>query len=411
MNKLPIAMGIAVIVIVAVLLIYEFYPKVYSSNNVILSLTDPANVPVGTQSLTVSYSSIMVHTNGSANSGWTSLGYSGNINLLGLNGSILTLGAFFAANGSKIDMIKLNVSSANIVINGTSYQVTLPSNQLVIHVNGANTVNGTTNVIIDLSPTIMMILTSNSTIFLMVPSASVVVIPHRASIPTSIGAISKLGETETHALEDASPNLSITSASLSNAGNITSLSLTVKDNSNVSVILRHVLLFGNQSVILPTVSTGGSLGSITTTKIEDNGNIVENHSDIGSSYSNENETRTDIVKIGENLVHFRVLNFQIVQNGSMLLPFLRCSPTAIGGEDNGIDASPAKSICPAFVNYSYLREGYNLTTGQSVTLVFNGEISLGRGTFITNVISGDLYKLVVQGTNGARATTNVTAQS
>lgn len=73
--------------------------------------------------------------------------------------------------------------------------------------------------------------------------------------------------------------------------------------------------------------------------------------------------------------------------------------------------SPDRSVCPNFVDYSYFEQGYNLSAGQSVTLAFNGQVKLGFGTFIENVIAGNSYKLVVQGERDARASTNVTAAS
>ena len=246
------AIAIVVVAIVAVVfLIHYIQFGAVSTGNVILSLTDPANVPSGTQNLSITYSAISVHTIGSNTSGWTNLSASGGVDLLSLSNSSIVLASTSIPNGTKINMLAFNVSNAQITINNTVYKVILPSNRIIAHINSTQSINGTVKVLLDLSPTVVTIVTANSTVFIMVPSIRAVIIPNPSQIIRTPGAKASLDLRDKAELEDITPNISISAVHLATANNITNLQVTVKDNSNTSVLIRHVQLFGNQSVVLP----------------------------------------------------------------------------------------------------------------------------------------------------------------
>ncbi|MCL4391241.1 MAG: DUF4382 domain-containing protein [Candidatus Parvarchaeota archaeon] len=410
--------AVLIIVIVAAIILFFAYNLTKTpAGNVLLSLTDPANVPFGTQSLNITYSNLAVHTISANGSGWTNLSTAGSVNLLSLQNSSLTLGSFLASNGTRINIVKFNVSVASIEINNTIYPVTLPSRQIIAGINGSETVNGTTRVLLDLSPTVITIVTANSTIFIMVPSVRAVIIPHSVNVERTPGVKIPLQKQDKDKLEDVAFNISITSASLSSIGNVTNLQVTVKDNSNTSVSLKHVMLFGNQSINLPKYNiTNVREGFGGENKIRNTSGILP--SDLNANISNqthngsavnETEIEKEIIDIGKNIAGMRMITLQVSPNGSLFLPYLRCSQRAAGADDNEQGPTPLKSLCPAFVNYSSFEKGYVLNPGNSVTLAFSGSLVMGEGNYQINIVSNDSYMVVVQGDNGARANTSVTA--
>ncbi len=375
-----IAVVLIVLAVVGVIYFYLAYPQ--TQNNVFISLIDPPNVPHGTQSLNITYSSVMVHTISGNSSAWVSAPGSGTLNLLSLINVSVVLGSLYVPNGSKINMIRFNVTSASIELNNTVYPVTLPNAQITAKVTTNTSVNGTTNLITELSPTVITVFTANSTVFIMVPSVRAVSVGNSKLRGATIGSEHGLDIKELHALRNNIANISISNTSLSSVSNITHLSVTVKDNSNQSIIIRHITLFGNQLISVDNISVGPS-GNISR---EDRGGFgTANSSGYDSGYNNtytSGEYESEIDHQGILQASFKTINFLVAQNGTLFLP-------ALGSNFEG--------------------EGYTLAAGQSFTFNFNGRISLGENHVSVNLVSGSTYRVVIQGQEGARATANVTA--
>lgn len=232
-------------------------------SSVIFSLTDPPQVPTGTNALIMSYSSVQAHIvpgSGTSNgvvTGWINATGSGTLDLMGLVNTSEVIGNASIPSNSLITEVRFTVTSADIVINGTTYNVTMPGNEKVItaHITSGHRLNGTAQTLIDLTPTIITIYTNNSTEFVMVPSVRAVLIGS-APVSSHIGTKSSLNETENQSLEHAKPSISITAEMLSVANNSTSFSVTVKNMGNSSVTLHHVMLRGNLSVAISPTSMG-----------------------------------------------------------------------------------------------------------------------------------------------------------
>ena len=220
-------------------------PLVSSNGTVAFMLTDPAQVPSGTTALNVTFSGARLHETGATNSsGFVHINASGTINLLSLLNVSQTLGIASLNKTKAYDSIILNVSSSTITINGTAYNVTLPSNKLDVHVC---TVNGTSGaVLVDLSPTIVQIISANQTMFVMVPSVKAVIVgsSNVNSTVIKVGARARLNANIHSKLSLATPNVAITNASLSEEANRTDFSVTVKNSGNSTAYVNHILLFG-----------------------------------------------------------------------------------------------------------------------------------------------------------------------
>ncbi len=226
-------------------------------------LTDPPVVPSGTASLVINYSGEQVHLANAGNaSGWVNATGSGSINLLSEVNLSQTIGDVSLPAGATINMARFDIVSAQITINGTTYNVTVPSGKVTAHITSGQQVNGSASILLDLSPTVVTIVTNTSAVYVLVPSVRAVLAPSAALTVTSNGHASISADVRAR-LDDAAPNISITNASITVSGaNSTQISLTVKDNSNQSITLRHVNVFGNVSMHFNSTALAAHIDSI-----------------------------------------------------------------------------------------------------------------------------------------------------
>ncbi len=260
-----IGLGIVILILVGAFIVYNYNaphgtytaPTGSQANLVPIQLTDPPQVPAGTTSLIIDYSSLQVRTSGSANTSsvWTSSNTSGSVDLLSLLNYSETIGTVSLPANAVIRAVKFNITSASITINGTTYGVTVPGNTVIqSQLNLPSNTLGTnqSSLLLSLSPTVVSILTPNSTIFVLVPSLNAVVVPRGASNSITVrGYREKLNSRTNESIDSSRPNLTIVSASLvTSAGNSTEITVTVKDDSNRSVVLKHMSISGKLSTQL-----------------------------------------------------------------------------------------------------------------------------------------------------------------
>ena len=261
--------AVATIVVVAVVLILVKYTSsslltsVTSTQTTItpslsmstfaVQLTDPPSVPNGTQSLIVNYSDLSIHESGSANNtGFIALNSSGSLNLLNLTNFTQTLGVIKLSSNMSFDMVSFNITHASIKINNTTYNVSIPNNKLIVRLKGS--LNSTSPyAVIDFTPSILQIYAANQTIFVLVPSLRGIVIKPPENVSARVGEKTRISSPLKSKLEAIRPNISITNALLEMNGNNTSVSVTVKDNSNASVTLKHIMLFGIMTNSAPLI--------------------------------------------------------------------------------------------------------------------------------------------------------------
>ncbi|MDE1856788.1 MAG: DUF4382 domain-containing protein [Candidatus Micrarchaeota archaeon] len=243
---------IAGVVVIAILIFAGVYlgglaQAAGPTNSMPIQLTDPPQVPNGTTALVVTYSGIMVHEEGKNTTGFVNVTGSGSINLLTLTNNVSQIIAIakISANSS-VDLVRFNITGATITINGTTYNVSVPSKTLSVRVEG-NEVGENTTAVVQLSPTVIQLYAGNQTKFVMVPSAIAVRLRNAQVNATARGEVDerlRLNGTAIERLNRTTPSIAITSESLAVSGNQTTFSVTVQDRSNQSVAIRHVLVKG-----------------------------------------------------------------------------------------------------------------------------------------------------------------------
>ena len=216
------------------------------TNLLAVQLTDPPQVPNGTQSLVIAYSSVEAHVEGGAGAGWIQSNGSGSINLLSLVNLRQTIGTVNIPNNTQVNILRFNITSAKITINGTTYNVTVPGSQISANIEGSNVTNRSTGLLLSLSPTVVTILTANSTVFVMVPSVRAVILPNGTNqTSVQVGYKANLGVEAQDKLESVRPNLTINSGSLSVSGNTITFSVIVNNNGNRNATIKHISLYGD----------------------------------------------------------------------------------------------------------------------------------------------------------------------
>ncbi len=346
------------------------------SNQQPIMLTDPAQVPNGAQALVITYTSVQAHTTGGSASGWVNAKGSGSVNLLALNNTSQVIAIANISSGSSINMVRFTITSAYITINGTNYNVSVPSGQVTALVAANGAVNASTSTLVQLNPAIIAVYSSNNVAFSLSPSATAVV-EANSNTNLQVGSHASLTASEQSSLSAAAPSVQIVVAQVmySSISNMATISVTIRNNGDQAVELQHVLLFGNTTIIAQPRGVAGvgvsGLGLGTQANV-----TIKNGAAIGFS-TNTNTTLASLVNVGIAVEHYGVVPFQISSSGSMQTVG---SSTALG-------------------------TGYTLPPTTTETITFSGPLSLGNGYLNVMPVNGDTYRVVVQGTNGTVVST------
>jgi len=218
-------------------------------------LTDPPTVPAGTTMLNLTYSNVTLHAvypDGS--SGWLSVNASGTVDLFSLVNMSQTIASTSIPSGSTVDQIQFTIASVDATVNGTVYTVTPLSSTLVMPIANSKVNKTLSGVLVDFNPTLVLIQGTNSTgsvvdYYVLVPSATATVVTSLSRAQVKVGTIVELGKNDREKLvrvvESFSEDLTIVNASLSVSGNVTSLSVTLKNTGDISFRICGLTLHGD----------------------------------------------------------------------------------------------------------------------------------------------------------------------
>ena len=429
-----------------------------------IQLSDPPQTPSGTQAVFITYSSVALNeTNSSGASSWVYSNTSGEINLMSLINISDVIGQVYVPVNATIKTVKFNVTSAKIELNNTNYSVTVPNREITAHILSSGKINASSSILVDMTPTIATILTSNSTIFVLVPSIKAIIIGNASESSTAhVGTRFKIYSSEKTELSNAAPNISIVSSTLSEQNNITSFIITVKNNGNQSITLNHLLIKGDMNSNIktktgPIIKINGLNDSV---KIENEVNIsgITNNS-ISSSINNSNHINigsnarsSSDIKISSGLNVTSKTNSSINSsenssdtNNKNISKYNTNGSSGSNTQSNGeisthetsngnitsdnqelnIEEHMAINLTSFKVlNFIISQNGsltlpkdyqefesasYVIGAGKTATLSFNGTIEFGNGVITASIIPNTTYMVRIVGENGASASENITA--
>ena len=255
-TKYGIAAVVVAILVIAVAMFANsnFIPNVSGKTSFAIMLTDPPIVPAGTTQLNMTYSDLSLHLiHGDGTSEWVAIGSSGTVNSFALINMTQTIASANIPFNSTVDKIQFTIDNVKAEINGTNYNVTTLSNTMVLQIANAQVNQTLSGVLIDFNPTIVQIQAADAngnliSYYVLVPSANAVVVSGLDRAQIRVGTIVKLGENNrikvAHVIQSLSQDLSISSASLSVNGNLTSLSVTLQNSGDVAFRIFGVSLKG-----------------------------------------------------------------------------------------------------------------------------------------------------------------------
>ncbi len=171
-NMIPLMlMGIAIAAFIGVGAFIGLIPHGGQATTILtIQLTDPPNVPNGTQALLVSYSSLQIRMRGS--SGWITDNTTGIVNLMSLTNVSEVVGKLKVPMNASVGTIRFNITSARILVNGMTYNVDVPNHQLSANVIGVGAA-GNMSVLMDMRTKIAS--TANATYMLVTSLKAVAV--------------------------------------------------------------------------------------------------------------------------------------------------------------------------------------------------------------------------------------------
>jgi hypothetical protein len=325
----------ATIIIVALFANPVMFNQTSAAASFLVMLTDPPAVPAGTTILDLEYSNVSLHAtypNGTAV--WLPVNASGTVDLFTLVNMSQTIASTTIPTGSAVDKIQFTIEDVDAVVNGVMYNVTALSETLVVSVKNSSVNQTLSGVLIDFNPTLVQIQATdaNGTLvyyYVLVPSATATIVGDLSREQVKVGTIVQLGENNrvklVHVVEEFSKNVTIMNASLSVNGNITTLSVTLKNDGSVAFRVFGLTLHGEF-----------------------------------------NATRTRIRQARDNIddntrAHPETIPFRV--NGSSLIPLLGDHDDYKGNNKHGDDHED--------IELSWLV----LQPGQNVTLSFSGIIA------------------------------------
>lgn len=382
--------------------------KPAKGSDLFVQLTDPAQLPTGTQSVNISYSSIQLQLANGAGTEWLGSAANGTANLLGLVNRSKVIASFDVALNSTINKVRIYISRANITINGTEYPLAIPNGTILANVSN-KALNGSESILLDLRPAILDVFSANSASFAMVPSVSSISLPSNATL--AVNKTFAVGNTLLNKLQESIPNVSISDASVASQGNITSISFAVKDNSNASVTLTHLILYGNLSANLtletlnveqiPMVGNLNVSGFINSTSSAISNAISSLNKNITIKLPNLTSLNTSVLNVGNSISNDinnvkSFFNFSSVNSiGPSLGGIANGTLNGAGKLGSSLNISDHENLLTGIIanmtnsTYANSLKGKNLSyiQGQFNSIVSNANLSHANITNIEGLIS------------------------
>ncbi len=216
--------------------------QIFNASSFLVMLTDPPTVPDGTTLLNLTYTDFSLHvTYPNETAAWIPVDASGTVNLLSLVNMSQTLAATTIPTGSAVDKIQFTIADVKAVVNGETYNVTALSNSIVMTISNSAVNQTLSGVLVDFNPTLVQIQGDDAEgneidYYVLVPSATARIINNLRQEQSKVGTIVDLEERHRAELEDSadefSRNVTISSASVTVNGNITTFSVTIENHGN-----------------------------------------------------------------------------------------------------------------------------------------------------------------------------------
>ncbi len=345
-----------------------------------IRLTDPPQVPGGTTSLNLTYSSLSLlvgeptGTPGQLDTKSVAVNASGGsatLDLLKLQNVSQTIATASLPSGSTLYSVTFTVTGINIDVNGTVSAVSLATggSDFTVTIAQPRAFGTGDFALLQLNPVVV----STSTGYQLIPS-SIGVMRHGEGVDEHVGDRHQMSNEDNHDLEHARGNVTASLVALSVSGNVTTVTVELSNVGNVSVRLNAIGLHGNFT----------ALGSFC------------GNSDSGNGYTPMREG--DSVNTTNSMGSHCEPPFHMDQ-----VVFIPVSPSSSSTSTTTTAGCTAGQMRLVNGEMDVDHLGLTLNAGQCVRLTFVGEISFGMSHFdlVPSTSSGQTYILHAIASNGA----------
>jgi Domain of unknown function (DUF4382) len=347
------------------------------SAKLIIQLTDPPEVPKGTSSLNLTYSSISLlagepttTTGVQVTTKSVSVGGSGTVDLLKLQNISKTIASASLPAGSYVYSLSFTVTGIMIDVSGTKSPVTLATggSTLTVTLSRPAAIEGTYIALLQLNPVVV----STPSGYQLIPSAVALIRgeSHGDKGHEDVGSEQQLSQQDNDDLNHAHGNLAATLKALSASGDTTTVTVEVTNSGSDPVDLKAIGIHGSFAVsgqaCTPENGESKSVSESTTTT------VTTTSTSTGTSQHCENSNEVAFVPSGSSVSGTGCV--------SMAMNLVTGAHSDQGEHDG---------------------RGLTLTKGQCVDLTFTGKMTFGASTLVPNTASGQAYELQVAASGGA----------
>lgn len=220
-----------------------------------ISITDPPQVPPGTQALYINYSSLMIQVEYGNSTEWLNLNSSGRLDLMSLINESQVIGLAGIKPNSSIKAITFNITSSTITVDNVTYAVYVPVKHVMASLNNSKIINMSSGLLIDFTPVITIINTRNLTLFVLVPALKATVLSSPVGYgPNQISRVQLTFPIGKFPIEKSGnaffstpplPNLTVTNSSLDISGNSITFSTTLSNDGSRNITIVNLQIRNN----------------------------------------------------------------------------------------------------------------------------------------------------------------------
>ncbi|MGC8537638.1 MAG: helix-turn-helix domain-containing protein [Candidatus Micrarchaeia archaeon] len=241
-----------VVIVVIASLAYFFSVADNSSSllNIPVSITDPPHVPIGTQALYINYSSFEVLVNGTGSPQWVPINSSGRIDLMSIINVSDIVATLKISPKDSIHAVKFNISSASIIIDNVTYPVKISNSTVSAHLDTLAKLNSSSDLLVDLSPTVIPVYTNGSYRFVLLPFLSAafgIDNEHAATVGSQMRAGVQSQAIVKRYIISNNPfyrhaNISVTKPIIVTSSNKTSFSVNIRNTGSTGITVYGIIL-------------------------------------------------------------------------------------------------------------------------------------------------------------------------
>ncbi|MCL4404671.1 winged helix-turn-helix domain-containing protein [Candidatus Marsarchaeota archaeon] len=406
--------GFLIIAAIAGLLAFMFF-NAGSNSTVPVAITDPPYLPAGTTSVSVNYSSIVLNYSYRSKNYTAIINASGALNVTKLVNVTKVIALADIRKGSKITGISINISSGEITINNSTYNLTIPIKHFYTPVVSNATVNSSTSVLIELSSIVVPYFSPGSQSpesFAFVPKFSGMTGPGMQYMEfvkgDQAGGMKYIGNM-TFPINNywkrpgmpfnQQPSIKIENVSTRDSNGTSGFNVVVKNTGNSTLNVSGIAILSCNAQDLMERNTdiigrNGNFGSGGRFYSIKNGTLTINMTNIGAGTSRPFFENISVngskgirrVVVIDNVGKPDMFNM----DGQMQTPFLGI---AFGVLNNG-------TLDNSYWYMPMLGNGYAIAPGKNFRLEYSSNSSSLQGKVLYNITSSPDYRIIVMSSNG-----------